>query len=157
MRLYDYTEEVRHELQQNQTMRWVDETAERGEEWGKDTPYFQALQALARKDYVSAVSPLKQPETEGRARSQVLLAALYMQGKSVPQDYNKAAELDRKSAAQGNSKAQAVLASLDFNGKGVFGSASSIPRARVRARTCYGTSRDQESSLKGLEENFQSL
>jgi TPR repeat protein len=79
----------------------------------------QALEAIARKDYVSAVSLLEQSAQQGHAPSQSLLASLYAYGKGVPQDHKKAVDLYEKAVAQGNPAGQIGLASLYSDGKGV--------------------------------------
>jgi TPR repeat protein len=63
--------------------------------------YSDALKALARNDYASAVSLLQKPVEQGYAPSQTQLASLYAQGKGVPRDYGKALELYQKAMDQG--------------------------------------------------------
>ena len=65
------------------------------------------------------VDALRKAAARGDALAEVNLGWLYHEGKGLPKDYNKAAELYRKAADQGNAVGQAYLASQYAEGKGV--------------------------------------
>ena len=65
------------------------------------------------------VDALQKAAARGDALAEVNLGWLYHEGKGVPKDYNKAAELYQKAAEQGNAVGQAYLASQYAEGKGV--------------------------------------
>ena len=62
---------------------------------------------------------LRQAASDGDARAQFEVAAIYTEGRAVPQDYKAAATWYERSAAQGFAPAQYRLGSLYENGNGV--------------------------------------
>jgi TPR repeat protein len=91
----------------------------RSEEGGQGTFHSQALEALARNDYKSAVPLFQKSADEGSAIGQTYLAWMYHKGKGVPQDYAKAIALYQKAADQGYAPAESRLGFLLVMGEGV--------------------------------------
>jgi hypothetical protein len=68
-----------------------------------------ANNALAQKDYKTAVSKFTQLAEQGKPAAQFNLGAFYLNGQGVQKDEKQAFEWFRKSAAQGNSRALQVI------------------------------------------------
>ncbi len=68
-----------------------------------------ANNALAQKDYTTAVSKFTQLAEQGKPAAQFNLGAFYLNGQGVQKDDKQAYEWFRKSAAQGNTRALQVI------------------------------------------------
>ncbi len=85
--------------------------------WGG--PYEDALAALDRGDYKTAIEILKVIAERGNAGAQAMLAFTYDLGHGVPQDIDEAVKWYRLAAAQGERSAQYNLGGLYSVGQGV--------------------------------------
>lgn len=75
-------------------------------------PIDDALQAVQRKDYATAVRLLQPLAEAGDARAQVQLGTLYYHGHGVPEDDALALQWYDRAARQGQAQAQYLLANL---------------------------------------------
>jgi localization factor PodJL len=89
-------------------------------------PSVEPLQPEAASPVKVALPPenvgptdLRQAAADGDARAQFEVAAIYTEGRAVPQDYKAAATWYERAAAQGFAPAQYRLGSLYENGNGV--------------------------------------
>ena len=78
----------------------------------------EANEALAKKDYPSALKELQPLAAEGDANAQFHLAELYSNGTGVAMDEKLAVSWYQKSAAQGYVRAQTMLGIMYENGAG---------------------------------------
>jgi TPR repeat protein len=83
---------------------------------------------------------LKVRAERGEAQAQQKLAALYLKGQGVTQDYKEAAKWCLKAAEQGNAQAQEMLAELHAAGRGV-------PRDDAAAAQWYQRAAEQGLAL----------
>ena len=79
----------------------------------------EALEALRRRDYATAVREVRPLAQHGDAAAQALLGFLYTQGAGVPRDDGQAAQWFQRAAAQGHPRAQYYLGVLASTGRGL--------------------------------------
>lgn len=75
-------------------------------------PFQEAVAAVQRKDYASAVHLLAPLAQSGDARAQTQLGTLYYHGHGVPEDDARALLWYDRAARQGHAQAQYLLANL---------------------------------------------
>ena len=75
---------------------------------------------LQANDWKNApISEVQKAAEQGLAEAQIVLGAMYFQGRGVAQDYKQAVAWTRKAAEQGHAQAQGVLGAMYFHGRGV--------------------------------------
>ena len=75
---------------------------------------------LQANDWNNApISEVQKAAEQGHAEAQIVLGAMYFQGRGVAQDYKQAVVWTRKAAEQGNAKAQRILGMAYDSGVGV--------------------------------------
>ena len=79
----------------------------------------KGLNALAKKDYATALREWKPLAEQGHAPAQSGLGAMYFQGTGVSKDYKTAVKWFRLAAEQGHLLAQANLGWIHYKGIGV--------------------------------------
>ncbi len=79
----------------------------------------EAMAALQRRDYATAIREFRPLAEQGDARAQNQLGVMYQIGVGVPQDYAEAFKWYRKAAKQGHAKAQNNLGLMYVEGLGV--------------------------------------
>jgi len=82
-------------------------------------PFDDAVAALQRSDYKTALSGFRELADQGDAKAQYNLGVMYADGQGVPQDYKQAVEWFRKAADQGDANAQYNVGFMYYNGQGV--------------------------------------
>ena len=80
----------------------------------------KGLNALAKKDYATALREWKPLAEQGHAPAQSGLGAMYFQGTGVSKDYKTAVKWFRLAAEQGNANAQYSLGLMYGTGQGVI-------------------------------------
>ena len=99
-------------------------------------PYEDGESAYHRKDYAAAMQHWR-PVAETDARAQAGIAAMYLGGLGVAQDYQMALAWCERAVNQGEAKAQYLLGSMYRDGKGV-------PKDPVRAMELFRKAADQD-------------
>jgi uncharacterized protein len=99
-------------------------------------PYEDGESAFRRKDYATAMKHW-QPVAEADARAQAGIAAMYLGGLGVPQDYRMALAWCERAANQGEARAQYLLGSMYRDGTGVL-------KDPVRAMELFRKAADQD-------------
>ncbi len=79
----------------------------------------EAIAALQRGDYATAIRELRPLAEHGDAKAQYNIGIMYDRGDGVPQDYAEAVKWYRKAAEQGFAKAQNNLGEMYRYGYGV--------------------------------------
>jgi hypothetical protein len=82
-------------------------------------PFDEAIAALKRSDFTTALKLLTPLAEQGDAVAQHNLGVMYRDGVFVPQSYTEAVKWFRLAAQQGLKEAQFNLASMYHNGQGV--------------------------------------
>jgi hypothetical protein len=98
-----------------------------------------AIAAIQRGDYATAVRELHLLAENGNPWAQSYLGWMYANGKGVPQDYEEAAKWIRKAADQGDSSAQTFLGLMYDEGHGV-------PQDYKEAKKWFSKAADQGDS-----------
>ncbi len=106
----------------------------------------EAIAALQRGDYATAIRELRPLAEQGDAKAQYNIGIMYDRGDGVPQDYAEAVKWFRKAAEQGFAKAQNNLGEMYRYGYGVAKD-SYWPTCGTTLRRRKGTSGHQGSAI----------
>ena len=82
-------------------------------------PFEDAVSALERGDYATALREFRVLAEQGLADAQYNLGVMYAKGEGVPHDYAEAGKWFRMAAEQADADAQYILGVMYYNGQGV--------------------------------------